>query len=128
MNPLDEVGAVADAVLFEGYLLYPYRASAQKNRLRWQFGVLTPSSDGTEPTRSRTEVLLEPKPDCRLRIRLRFRFQISDRKIQRRSFAPIDTDWSIADLSQQRQLLCHVNCFRTTVMNLSRAEQHWSIS
>ena len=72
MNPLDEVGAVADAVLFEGYLLYPYRASAQKNRLRWQFGVLTPSSDGTEPTRSRTEVLLEPKPDCRLRIRLRF--------------------------------------------------------
>ncbi len=72
MNPLDEVGAVADAVLFEGYLLYPYRASAQKNRLRWQFGVLTPASDGTEPTRSRTEVLLEPKPGCVLRIRLRF--------------------------------------------------------
>src|SRR3954449_6174304 len=69
---LDTVAAVADAVLFEGYLLYPYRASAQKNRLRWQFGVLTPSSDGTEPTRSRTEVLLEPKPGCVLRIRLRF--------------------------------------------------------
>src|SRR3954453_23394395 len=68
---LDEIAAVADAVLFEGYLLYPYRASAQKNRLRWQFGVLTPSSDGTEPTRSRTEVLLEPKPNCRLRSRLR---------------------------------------------------------
>jgi hypothetical protein len=72
MNPLDEVGAVADAVLFEGYLLYPYRASAQKNRLRWQFGVLTPESDGTEPTRSRTETLLEPKAGCVLRIRLRF--------------------------------------------------------
>ena len=72
MNSLDEVGAVADAVLFEGYLLYPYRASAQKNRLRWQFGVLTPENDGTEPTRSRTEVLLEPKPGCVLRIRLRF--------------------------------------------------------
>ena len=40
---LDEVAAVADAVLFEGYLLYPYRASAQKNQLRWQFGVLTPA-------------------------------------------------------------------------------------
>jgi hypothetical protein len=39
---LDEVSAVADAVLFEGYLLYPYRASARKNQLRWQFGVLTP--------------------------------------------------------------------------------------
>jgi hypothetical protein len=72
MSPLDEVGAVADAVLFEGYLLYPYRASAQKNRLRWQFGVLTPDGDGTEPARSRTEVLLEPKPGCVLRLRLRF--------------------------------------------------------
>jgi len=33
---------VADAVLYEGYVLYPYRASAQKNQLRWQFGVLAP--------------------------------------------------------------------------------------
>ncbi|MFF5291146.1 hypothetical protein [Paractinoplanes globisporus] len=36
--------AVADAVLYEGYLLYPYRASAAKNRSRWQFGVLGPPS------------------------------------------------------------------------------------
>ena len=33
---------VADTVLYEGYVLYPYRASAQKNQLRWQFGVLAP--------------------------------------------------------------------------------------
>ena len=33
---------VADAVLYEGYLLYPYRASSPKNQLRWQFGVLGP--------------------------------------------------------------------------------------
>ena len=44
----DEVAAVADAVLFEGYLLYPYRASAQKNRLRWQFGVLMPAGQATD--------------------------------------------------------------------------------
>ncbi len=68
---LDEVAAVADAVLFEGYLLYPYRASAQKNRLRWQFGVLTPDGDGTEPTRNRTECLLEPRPGADLHVRLR---------------------------------------------------------
>ena len=59
----DEVAAVADAVLFEGYLLYPYRASAQKNRLRWQFGVLTPAVDASEPSRNRTECLLEPGRD-----------------------------------------------------------------
>ena len=34
--------AVADAVLYEGYLLYPYRATSQKNQSRWQFGVLGP--------------------------------------------------------------------------------------
>jgi hypothetical protein len=34
--------AIADAVLYEGYLLYPYRASAGKNQCRWQFGVLGP--------------------------------------------------------------------------------------
>ncbi|HXT99514.1 MAG TPA: hypothetical protein VN903_00890 [Polyangia bacterium] len=38
----DDVRAVADAVLFEGYALYPYRASAPKNQMRWQFGVLAP--------------------------------------------------------------------------------------
>ncbi|MEO7069361.1 MAG: hypothetical protein ABI131_02600 [Nostocoides sp.] len=39
---LDLVRAVADAVLYEGYLLYPYRASSSKNQSRWQFGVLGP--------------------------------------------------------------------------------------
>ncbi len=33
---------VADAVLYEGYLLYPYRATSRKNHSRWQFGVLGP--------------------------------------------------------------------------------------
>ncbi|KUM95443.1 hypothetical protein AQI88_17340 [Streptomyces cellostaticus] len=37
-----QVSAVADAVLYEGYLLYPYRRSSAKNRVRWQFGVLLP--------------------------------------------------------------------------------------
>ncbi len=39
----DRARAVADAVLYEGYLLYPYRASSSKNQSRWQFGVLGPS-------------------------------------------------------------------------------------
>ena len=42
MTPRMRARAVADAVLYEGYLLYPYRASAAKNRSRWQFGVLGP--------------------------------------------------------------------------------------
>src|SRR5262245_23822234 len=39
---VDNALAVADAVLYEGYLLYPYRRSSGKNRIRWQFGVLLP--------------------------------------------------------------------------------------
>ena len=53
---------VADAILFEGYVLYPYRASAQKNQARWQFGVLAPR-DADEPSTSRTECLIEGLSD-----------------------------------------------------------------
>ena len=34
--------AIANTILFEGYILYPYRASAIKNRQRWSFGTLYP--------------------------------------------------------------------------------------
>ena len=55
----DDVRRVADAVLYEGYILYPYRASAQKNRSRWQFGVLMPpafaAADPSESAAMRAE-------------------------------------------------------------------------
>ncbi len=41
-NSWDRARAVADAVLYEGYLLYPYRGTSSKNQSRWQFGVLGP--------------------------------------------------------------------------------------
>jgi hypothetical protein len=37
-----EVRKVADAILYEGYALYPYRASNVKNQQRWTFGGLYP--------------------------------------------------------------------------------------
>lgn len=36
------VERIAQAVLYEGYMLYPYRPSATKNRRRFNFGVLAP--------------------------------------------------------------------------------------
>jgi hypothetical protein len=54
--------SVADAVLYEGYVLYPYRASARKNRVRWQFGVLVPqevaAGDPSERSFLQTECLV----------------------------------------------------------------------
>ncbi|WP_328966451.1 hypothetical protein [Streptomyces sp. NBC_00239] len=66
---------VADAVLFEGYVLYPYRASAVKNRMRWQFGVLTPPAWAPahgEHSFQRTEILMEPRGAATLTLELRF--------------------------------------------------------
>jgi hypothetical protein len=55
---------VADAVLYEGYVLYPYGASSPKNQVRFQWGVLMPpaycESDGSERCSARTECLLAP--------------------------------------------------------------------
>ncbi len=66
---------IADAVLFEGYVLYPYRASAAKNRLRWQFGVLVPpgwGADSAEHSTQRTECLMEPRPGATLAVEVRY--------------------------------------------------------
>ena len=55
--------SVADAVLYEGYVLYPYRASARKNQVRFQWGVLVPKAfsqaDSSERWSTRTECLLD---------------------------------------------------------------------
>jgi hypothetical protein len=67
---------VADAVLYEGYLLYPYRASAAKNQARWQFGVLMPrlwsEAGPEEPWSTQTECLLEPDESTTLHVLVRF--------------------------------------------------------
>ncbi len=49
MTMFDRAATVADAVLREGHVLYPYRASALKNRMRWQFGVLGPPAQAGRP-------------------------------------------------------------------------------
>ena len=73
---MERARAVADAVLYEGYLLYPYRASAAKNKVRWQWGVLMPPSvaaNGTgEHADARAEVIAEPPEGGDLHVRLRF--------------------------------------------------------
>ena len=56
------VDDIASAVLYEGYLLYPYRASAIKNKQRWNFGVLYPreyaeKQSGADAWKMQTECL-----------------------------------------------------------------------
>jgi hypothetical protein len=89
---------VADAVLYEGYLLYPYRASSQKNQMRWQFGVLMPrphasAAPDAETWFSQTECLLEPRDHTVVRITFRC-LQLQARTVERASggvFKPVDS-------------------------------------
>ncbi|WP_093841750.1 hypothetical protein [Streptomyces aidingensis] len=91
---------VADAVLYEGYLLYPYRRSSPKNRVRWQFGILaprvwaerngplTPSVAGSaESWFQQTECLFRTAGDpagAVVRVRLR-RLQLQHKGVERRT-------------------------------------------
>ncbi len=76
---------VADAVLYEGYLLYPYRQTAQKNQARFQFGVLMPpaylAADDSERSASQTECLAECADDARVEICVRY-LQLRRRTVQ----------------------------------------------
>lgn len=75
MTAFDLARKIADAVLYEGYVLYPYRASSVKNQFRWQFGVVAPrawSEDGGEPWQMQTECLIEPQGSPSVEVAIRF--------------------------------------------------------
>ncbi len=74
---LEPVEKIAEAVLYEGYMLYPYRPSSVKNQQRWNFGVLYPSSWCNTPFNSdrcgmQTECLLKTDSSTRLTVKVRF--------------------------------------------------------
>jgi hypothetical protein len=84
---LDRVEKIAEAVLYEGYMLYPYRPSSVKNQQRWNFGVLCPRSycdqqQGSEAWTMQTECLLKATASSRLTVKVRF-LQIVQRLIGR---------------------------------------------
>ncbi len=95
MASLQPALAVADAVLYEGYILYPYRRSSEKNRVRWQFGVVAPrpwieargetpspgASGAVEAWYQQAECLLQAPPEATLQVRLRF-LQVQDKAVQ----------------------------------------------
>jgi hypothetical protein len=73
---MDSVRKIADAVLYEGYILWPYRRSALKNSQRWTFGGVYPrawSDAGHEDDRwrMRTECLFRGE-SADLDVRVRF--------------------------------------------------------
>ncbi len=81
----ERAARVADAVLYEGYVLYPYRASSAKNQVRWQFGVLAPQQfaevDGSEQWVQQTEMIVEVGTGASIDVRARF-LQVQARTVE----------------------------------------------
>jgi hypothetical protein len=70
------VDRLAHALLYEGYILYPYRPSV-KNHQRWTFGGLYPKSwsdaqDGTDPWIMQTQCLVSRGEKARISVGVRF--------------------------------------------------------
>src|SRR4051794_996227 len=78
------VDPIANAVMYEGYILYPYRPSV-KNRQRWTFGGLYPeaycrSQASGESSSSQTQCLIEAGPDATFEAVVRF-LQLTARRL-----------------------------------------------
>jgi len=82
----DQVEKIAAAVLYEGYVLWPYRRSAQKNRKRWTFGGVYPrayseAEGGNDPWLMQTQCLVvgeSPAVDVKVRF-----LHVVERKVGR---------------------------------------------
>jgi hypothetical protein len=63
---VSDLRTLADAVMYEGYMLWPYRPTALKNQRRWTFGSVFPLAwtvqHPDDANVMRTQVLLESDP------------------------------------------------------------------
>ena len=85
---MDPVEKIAAAVLYEGYVLWPYRRSAQKNQKRWTFGGVYPrafsETAGTnDPWLMQTECLVTGEEPV-VEVKVRF-LHVVERKVGERN-------------------------------------------
>jgi hypothetical protein len=86
---MDAVRQLAQTVLYEGYILWPYRRSALKNRQRWTYGGLYPrayseTSGTNDAWQAQTQCLLAAPTDTPVALRARF-LHIVERRVARGS-------------------------------------------
>jgi hypothetical protein len=85
----DPVDAIARAVLYEGYVLWPYRRSALKNRKRWTFGGIHPRAwqargHADDRCALRCETLVQTTPGSAATVDVAFRWlHVVERRIAR---------------------------------------------
>ncbi|MFM0394808.1 hypothetical protein [Paraburkholderia phytofirmans] len=81
---MNAVESVVQAVLYEGYMLYPYRPTSVKNRQRWTFGGVYPRAyaevSGSDPWVTQSECLLRGGEHTRVAVRPGF-LQVIERTV-----------------------------------------------
>jgi hypothetical protein len=82
---VDVAKKIADAVLYEGYLLWPYRRSARKNQQRWTFGGVHPRAysearGGDDPWIMQTQCLMLGDEESTVEVKVRF-LHVVERKV-----------------------------------------------
>ena len=82
---MDAAKKIAEAVLYEGYLLWPYRRSARKNQQRWTFGGVHPRAysearGGDDPWIMQTQCLVSGDEQSTIDVSVRF-LHVVERKV-----------------------------------------------
>jgi hypothetical protein len=88
---MDELRRIADAVLYEGYVLWPYRKSALKNQRRWTFGGVYPPAHSAvhpdDPAQMQAQVLVCGRPAVDASVRF---LHVVERQVLRNGVDPVD--------------------------------------
>ena len=84
---MDPAKKIAEAVLYEGYVLWPYRRSARKNQQRWTFGGVYPRAYSEargedDPWLMQTQCLVSGDESAAVEVRVRF-LHVVERKVGR---------------------------------------------
>jgi hypothetical protein len=86
---VDTAKKIAEAVLYEGYLLWPYRRSARKNQQRWTFGGVYPRAYSEargedDPWIMQTQCLVLGDEETAIEVKVRF-LHVVERKINQKN-------------------------------------------
>src|SRR5919112_6432175 len=86
---MDAVKKIAEAVLYEGYILWPYRRSARKNRQRWTFGGVYPRAYSEargedDPWLMQTQCLVLGDEETVIEVKVRF-LHVVERKVNQKN-------------------------------------------
>lgn len=91
---MDAAKKIAETVLYEGYVLWPYRKSAMKNQQRWTFGGVYPRAYSEargedDPWLMQTQCLVSGDEGSTVEVKVRF-LHVTERKIGRETGAGLE--------------------------------------